>query len=50
MPEDLEIVLMKALRKVGYDGWLSVEGFSTIHPMEAKVRDNIALLHEVSPL
>lgn len=39
--------LMKALRAVGYDHWLSVEDFSTIHPQEAKVRDNIALLREL---
>lgn len=36
--------LYKALRQVGYDGWISVEDFSTERPLEDRLRDNLAFL------
>ncbi|MDA1192236.1 MAG: sugar phosphate isomerase/epimerase [Candidatus Poribacteria bacterium] len=39
--------LMKALRAVGYDGWLSFEDFSTAQPQAARVGDNLAFMKAV---
>lgn len=33
-----------ALRAIGYDGWVSVEDFSTETPLRQRIRDNLALL------
>jgi sugar phosphate isomerase/epimerase len=40
--------LFEALKQIGYDGWVSVEDFSTEVPLEEKVRDNLAYLKEIS--
>ena len=39
--------LMKALRAVGYDRWLSFEDFSTAQPQAARVADNLAFMKAV---
>ena len=39
--------LIKALKKVGYDGWLSVEDFSNEKPTREKLEENIAYLKEL---
>jgi sugar phosphate isomerase/epimerase len=39
--------LFTALASIGYDGWLSVEDFSTEVPLKERVRDNLAYLREV---
>lgn len=39
--------LFEALRKVGYDGWLSVEDFSQALPEDERLADNIAFLREM---
>ena len=39
--------LIKALKKVGYDGWLSVEDFSNEKPTREKLEDNIAYLKQL---
>ncbi len=40
--------LFENLRQIGYDGWVSVEDFSTEVPLEEKVRDNLAYLKEIA--
>ena len=40
--------LFAALSTVGYDGWVSVEDFSTELPVGERIRDNLKLLHAVS--
>ncbi|WP_020577533.1 sugar phosphate isomerase/epimerase family protein [Actinopolymorpha alba] len=40
--------LFAALKEHGYDGWVSVEDFSTEVPLEERVRDNLAYLREIS--
>jgi sugar phosphate isomerase/epimerase len=37
-----------ALRKFGYDGWVTCEDFSTELPLEERTRDNLAYLKTVS--
>lgn len=39
--------LFKALRAVGYDGWISLEDFSTERPLEDRLRENLAFLKKV---
>ena len=39
--------LVKALKKVGYDGWLSVEDFSNEKPTREKLEENIAYLKQL---
>ena len=39
--------LIKALKKVGYDGWLSVEDFSNEKPTREKLEENIAYMKEL---
>lgn len=39
--------LFKAMRSVGYDGWLSIEDFSLVQSHEAKLQDALALLKEL---
>lgn len=39
--------LFSALAAIGYDGWLSVEDFSTEVPLKERVEDNLAYLKEV---
>ena len=39
--------MIKALVKVGYDGWLSVEDFSNEKPTREKLEENIAYLKEL---
>ncbi|MFG1886071.1 sugar phosphate isomerase/epimerase family protein [Micromonospora sp. NPDC049102] len=36
-----------ALRRVGYDGWVTVEDFSTAVPLAQRTRDNLAYLREL---
>lgn len=38
--------LFAALRRVGYDGWVSVEDFSTELPLRERIRDNLRLLRD----
>ncbi|REF37977.1 sugar phosphate isomerase/epimerase family protein [Thermasporomyces composti] len=40
--------LFEHLKKIGYDGWVSVEDFSTEVPLEERVRDNLAYLREIA--
>lgn len=40
--------LLRALRKVGYDGWVSVEDFSTEQPLHVRLRDNLAYMKRVA--
>ncbi|HEY3324748.1 MAG TPA: sugar phosphate isomerase/epimerase family protein [Planctomycetota bacterium] len=40
--------LLRALKSVGYDGWLSFEDFSTDEPLSVRVRENIAYLKKVA--
>jgi len=40
---DLEAYL-RALRAVGYDGWITVEDFSTERPLAERTADNLAYL------
>jgi sugar phosphate isomerase/epimerase len=40
--------LFDALKQIGYQGWVSVEDFSTEVPLEERVRDNLAYLKEIS--
>lgn len=37
----------RALRAVGYDGWISFEDFSTEHPTEERLRDNLAYVQQI---
>ncbi len=39
--------LLKALKKSGYDGWLSFEDFSTVQSQEEKVADAISLMRQI---
>ncbi|MBL8028735.1 MAG: sugar phosphate isomerase/epimerase [Fibrobacteres bacterium] len=39
--------LITALKETGYDGWLSIEDFSTVMTQEEKVRDGIAFIKEI---
>lgn len=41
-------VLLTALKKVGYDGWLSFEDFSQEQSQADRVRDNLVFLKEVA--
>ena len=36
------VALFRALRRVGYDGWVAVEDFSTEHPLAERIRTNLA--------
>jgi sugar phosphate isomerase/epimerase len=36
--------LSVALRQIGYDGWVSVEDFTTARPLSERVRDNLRYL------
>ncbi|MGC9665147.1 sugar phosphate isomerase/epimerase family protein [Planosporangium sp. 12N6] len=36
-----------ALRAAGYDGWVTVEDFSTVVPLAERTRDNLAYLHAI---
>jgi sugar phosphate isomerase/epimerase len=40
--------LVAALRDVGYDGWVSVEDFSTEQPLAERVRGNLRLLRRAA--
>jgi len=40
--------LFRALRLVGYDGWLSFEDFSTEQPLTDRLRDNLAYAKRVA--
>ncbi|MDI3418732.1 sugar phosphate isomerase/epimerase family protein [Streptomyces luteolus] len=40
--------LFEALAGIGYDGWVSVEDFSTDVPQAERVRDNLAYLRELT--
>ncbi|CAA9586199.1 MAG: Inosose dehydratase [uncultured Thermomicrobiales bacterium] len=40
--------LFRALRRVGYDGWVSFEDFSTERPLTDRLRDNLALARRLS--
>jgi len=42
--------LVRSLKSVGYDGWLSFEDFSSEATQEEKVRDNIQFMKEVEAL
>ena len=39
--------LMRALRAVGYDGWLSFEDFSTERPTAERIVDNLAYVRHL---
>ena len=39
--------LLRALRAVGYDGWVSFEDFSTVQPLPERLRDNLAFVKRV---
>jgi sugar phosphate isomerase/epimerase len=41
-------VIMKALRAVGYDGWLSLEDFSSLAPTEQKLPADLAFVKELA--
>ena len=40
--------LFRALRQVGYDGWVSIEDFSTEQPLGDRLRDNLAYLRRLA--
>lgn len=40
-------VVLGALRKVGYDGWMSLEDFSSVEPTEKKLPNDLAFLKEL---
>lgn len=40
--------LFRALADIGYDGWVSVEDFSTETPLDERVADNLAYLKELT--
>lgn len=42
------VSLFRALRQVGYDGWVSVEDFSTALPLGERLRDNLAHLKQAT--
>jgi sugar phosphate isomerase/epimerase len=37
----------RALSAYGYDGWVTVEDFSTALPLEQRTRDNLAYLKDI---
>jgi sugar phosphate isomerase/epimerase len=37
----------RTLDDCGYDGWVTVEDFSTVLPLEARTRDNLQYLHAI---
>ena len=39
--------LFRALRQIGYDGWVSIEDFSAEQPLRDRLRDNLAYLRRV---
>ena len=39
--------LLRALHEHGYDGWVTVEDFSTALPLEQRTADNLAYLHAI---
>ncbi|GIF75026.1 sugar phosphate isomerase/epimerase family protein [Asanoa siamensis] len=39
---------LRTLREVGYDGWLTVEDFSTALPLAERTRDNLAYLRTLA--
>lgn len=39
--------LFTALKRNGYDGWLSIEDFSAERSLNEKISDNIAFLHDI---
>lgn len=41
---------LDALRQVGYDGWVTIEDFSTDLPLEARTADNLAYLESLVPV
>jgi sugar phosphate isomerase/epimerase len=41
---------LDALRQVGYDGWVTIEDFSTDLPLEARTADNLAYLKTLVPV
>ncbi len=41
---------LDALRQVGYDGWVTIEDFSTDLPLEARTADNLAYLKSLVPV
>jgi sugar phosphate isomerase/epimerase len=40
--------LFRALRSVGYDGWVSFEDFSTEQPLRERIGDNLAYVKQVA--
>jgi len=40
-------VVVQALRKVGYEGWLSFEDFSSVEPTERKLRNGLEFMKEL---
>lgn len=40
--------LFRALRQVGYDGWVSFEDFSTVQPVAERTRDNLTYIKGVA--
>lgn len=40
-------VLFRALRQIGYDGWVSLEDFSSERPLEDRLRENLAFLKKI---
>jgi sugar phosphate isomerase/epimerase len=40
--------LLSALRAVGYDGWISVEDFTTEPPLSERVRNNLRSLRRAA--
>lgn len=45
---DMEHRSSRALRQIGYDGWLSFEDFSTDVPLAQRLRDNIKYIRGVA--
>jgi sugar phosphate isomerase/epimerase len=43
---DIEAYL-RALTEHGYDGWVTVEDFSTVQPLAERTRDNLGYLHMI---
>jgi sugar phosphate isomerase/epimerase len=39
--------VFQALNAVGYDGWISIEDFSTEQPVKARLRDNLAYVRSL---
>ena len=40
--------LFRALRDIGYDGWVFFEDFSTEQPLRGRNRDNLAYVRQVA--